>query len=285
MSEQDTAHLIRRILVALDASPHSLAALDAAVALARRLEAELLGLFVEDAQLLEMAESPYAREILYPSARESPLSRAGMEQKLRVQSEQARAALASAAGRAQIPYSFRCLRGQVASELLSVAAEGDLLAVGKIGWSLGARLRLGSTARELATGPIPVLLLSEKGFPAQPHFFVCYDNSSESRRALLSSARMAQANSRKLTVILQPDVPEAEQASKENINRLLRDSGVEVRYLRIDSSNATALLEALRSVNDAVLVIGGPEPFRKLPCLDTILRDSETAVLLFRDGG
>ena len=39
---------IRRILVAIDGSSHSLAALDAAADLASRLRAELSGLFVED---------------------------------------------------------------------------------------------------------------------------------------------------------------------------------------------------------------------------------------------
>ena len=43
---------IRRILVALDASPASLSAMQNAVELAARLGAELIGLFVEDINLL-----------------------------------------------------------------------------------------------------------------------------------------------------------------------------------------------------------------------------------------
>jgi nucleotide-binding universal stress UspA family protein len=47
---------IRRILVALDASPHSFAALEAAAHLAAHLEAELFGLYVEDENLLRGAD-------------------------------------------------------------------------------------------------------------------------------------------------------------------------------------------------------------------------------------
>ncbi|MBK7177644.1 MAG: universal stress protein [Chloroflexi bacterium] len=57
---------IQRILVALDASPHSLAALEAAIDLAERLDAELQGLFVEDINLLRLAQLPFARELRYP---------------------------------------------------------------------------------------------------------------------------------------------------------------------------------------------------------------------------
>lgn len=75
--KHSNAALIRRILVALDTSPSSQAALEAAVALAERLNAEVCGLFVEDVDLLRVAESPYAREILYPSAEEGRLTRGG----------------------------------------------------------------------------------------------------------------------------------------------------------------------------------------------------------------
>ncbi|MGB7837261.1 MAG: universal stress protein, partial [Terrimicrobiaceae bacterium] len=59
---------IRRILVALDASAHSRAALEAACELALGLDAELSGLFVEDINLLRLAQLPFASEISYPSA-------------------------------------------------------------------------------------------------------------------------------------------------------------------------------------------------------------------------
>ena len=53
MNEDVTA--IRRILVALDSSPHSMAALETAVELAANLGARIIGLFVEEANLLRAA--------------------------------------------------------------------------------------------------------------------------------------------------------------------------------------------------------------------------------------
>jgi hypothetical protein len=59
---------IHRILVALDASVRSLAALEAAAELAAEWHAELLGLFVEDVELLRLAATPAAIHCVYPSA-------------------------------------------------------------------------------------------------------------------------------------------------------------------------------------------------------------------------
>ncbi|WP_054774730.1 hypothetical protein [Methylogaea oryzae] len=51
-----------RILVALDATRHNPAALEAATLLAARTRAELLALFVEDLGLFHLAQLPFAME-------------------------------------------------------------------------------------------------------------------------------------------------------------------------------------------------------------------------------
>lgn len=79
---------------------------------------------------MRLAEIPCAREILYFSAAEVPLTREGMEFRLRALSEQARRALQSAAQHAQVAWSFRTARGDVTSEVLAAATGVDLLALG-----------------------------------------------------------------------------------------------------------------------------------------------------------
>jgi len=56
--ERDETLKIRRVLVAMDASPHSRAALEAAIELASHFEAELRGLFVEDINMLRAVGLP-----------------------------------------------------------------------------------------------------------------------------------------------------------------------------------------------------------------------------------
>lgn len=167
---------LRRILVALDASPDSLAALQSALAFARLANAEIEGLFVEDTLLLDLAESPFAAEIAF-TAQHQPLSRARMEAKLRSQSDRARRALADAASAANIPWSFRSVRGRVSAELLAAAAEADLLALGRAGWSQRPPSRLGSTAAALFAADVPLLVFSSRPAPQPPDSFVLHEGA------------------------------------------------------------------------------------------------------------
>jgi nucleotide-binding universal stress UspA family protein len=191
MTENQNPLAIRRILVAIDTSPHSLAAAETAVDLAAKLQAELLGLFVEDIGLFDLAVSPYARRILYPSAEEAPVSRATVESELKAQSEQARKVLATAADQSRVPWSFRTVRGEVVAEVLAAAGGADLLAMGRVGWSLGKQLRIGSTALEVVAAKNPVLLLSERCMPQDLRLLVCYDGSLPSKKRLLAAAHWA----------------------------------------------------------------------------------------------
>ncbi len=123
--------LIRRILVALDTSPHSRAALAAAANLAARLEAQLIGVYVEDMNLLRLAQLPFAQEIHYASATPQKLDKDVMEKQLRSQADRARNDLRQTAEQYALEWSFQVLRGLVAAELLTAAEEADLLVLGR----------------------------------------------------------------------------------------------------------------------------------------------------------
>jgi nucleotide-binding universal stress UspA family protein len=283
VSAVETGLAIRRILVALDASPDSLAALEAAVALAAQIEAELQGLFIEDVELLRMAESPLAREILYPSAKAAPLSRAGMEQRLKTESERARHALSEAAERARVPWSFRSVRGEVSAELLAAAGATDLLCLGKLGWSLGSQARLGSTALCLAASTIPVLLhLAPRASGTLPTL-VYYDGSAAAKRAVRAAVQLANGAGG-LTILVAAATPELVRAATDDIAPLIERKNLTVTFRQVAPNDETSLLRVLREEKPGLLILGSREPFRKLQSLEALLRESRTPVLLLGDG-
>jgi hypothetical protein len=118
---------IQRIVVALEPAPRARTALAAAAASAARMEAELVGLFIEDVDLLHFAGLPFAREVGFPSAAWRSLDVGTMERSLRVLADEARRTMASIAERAPVRWSFRVARGSVTSELLAGAGEADLM--------------------------------------------------------------------------------------------------------------------------------------------------------------
>jgi nucleotide-binding universal stress UspA family protein len=117
----------RRVVVRLEPAPRGRAAIETAVDLAARLEAELVGLFVEDVTLLQWAALPFAREIGMASVTSRRRDVASIERSLRSLAEQAHDTLAQVAGRAPLRWSFQVARGPVLCELLAAAEHADLL--------------------------------------------------------------------------------------------------------------------------------------------------------------
>jgi len=280
MSKLSPTFAIRRILVAMDASPYSLAALNAAVDLAVRMDAELSGLFVEDTALLRLAEIPCTREVLYFSAAEAHLTRASMESRLRAQSEQVRKALEAAAQHAQVAWSFRTVRGEVASEVLAAAKGVDLLALGKGGWALDRRLRTGSTALELAASSLPVLLLPEHGVPENAHLLVYYDGSPAAQRGLLAALQLEAAGMDGITLLLDTAGRGNGVLLQNEIDELTQRRAKNLRYRQIDANDEADLLRALKAEESGLLVLGSRELLKKLPSLDLLLRETDIPFLL-----
>jgi nucleotide-binding universal stress UspA family protein len=282
MNEGGLEPMIRRILVALDASPHSLAALEAAFELADALKAEIVGIFVEDVNLLRLAGLPFAREVGYPSGTDRPLDSVSMERALRIQAGQAREALAGVAARRQVRWSFRVVRGQVAAELLTAAHEADLLALGRASWASSRRVPLGATARVVVSqASRPVLLLQRGHAICQPVQLV-YDGSPGAKRALATAAQLAVLAGSALTVMLVMDAPESGQRLQEEVHARLQAQQVEGRYRRLAKPSAEELAQALRTAGGGMLIISTDNPLLGGEGLPTLLDAMDCSVVLVR---
>lgn len=197
-----------RILVALDASPHSRAALDLAVRFAADFEAELEALFIKDENLLRAAQLPFTAEVRAHSVSPKQLDDRRIERKLRYQAERAEAALHEATEAAEVTADFRVVEGRVEEELQQAAEAVDLLALGKTS-TRSSRRRLGTTCKTLlSTAPVPVLVLREAVREQQP-VLVYYDGSETAKSALRVAAQLAsRAMGHPLTVLVPADDPE-----------------------------------------------------------------------------
>jgi nucleotide-binding universal stress UspA family protein len=277
---ETATHGFRRILVALDASPGSLAALRVAADLAARFEAELLGVAVEDVELLRVAAAPLAQEILYHSTTKSPMTRDLMESRLKARSEHARAMLEKEANRANVAWSFHSVKGNVVTEVLAAAGEVDLLAMGKIGWSFGRRHRIGSAALKLASCGIPVLLLSEEGLFPRARWLIQYDGSAAARRAVKISAQLALASTTCITILLPAENQEKARTLRKDASISLDGLEVEIRFREYDPGEETSLLRAVKMEGINNVLVVAPEEFRESGPLESLLTQAEIPILV-----
>ena len=279
MSSKDSINDIRRILIALDASPASQAALELAVDLAMRYQAELIGIYVEDINLLRSAEIPFTKEIGFYSASSHQIDISHIERELRAHARRVEQLLASIAQRANLRWSFRSTRGVIPGELLSAAADTDLIILGKTGWSGGNQI--GSTAKEVAVrAPIQSLILLHKVRPGSP-IMVVYDGSLASQNALIAARRISSPESTLTVLILAETKVEAEQLQAQVQARFQEDEiNLDFRWTtKIQGDRISQL--ALISGCDVVVIptkSGRFEPENLVAMLD----DADCAVLLVR---
>jgi len=140
----------RRIVVAIDASPLSLAAAASAAAIARRLGSVLEGLFVEDVNLARLADHPEVTVVSILHARHHPEYHYVIGQALRLQQTAARHAFEAVTPLCPLPGGFHVRRGRVAVEMLAAANECDLFVAGWHGDETAAQdAAFGSIARAL----------------------------------------------------------------------------------------------------------------------------------------
>ena len=249
---------IRRILVALDASPASRFAIQTAVDLATRFGAQLVGLFVEDINLLRVARLPFVREVGAHSPSMRRLDPQDLERQLRRQADQMRRSLALAAEVEGIPWSFQVKRGPVAMEVMTAGADADLMIMGRVGRSLIAHRRLGSTSRAMVLQRPGLLFILTREVPRTAGVMVLYDGSPAGRKALEIAIPIGTAGSRRLTVIVVAENREEAKALREEVLQQLSGFAVEpeIRALLQPSHQALAWMVRLSGEGPVVLPCG-----------------------------
>ncbi|MFN8491979.1 MAG: universal stress protein [Caldilineaceae bacterium] len=207
-----------RIVVAVDASPHSLAALRAAAQFAATIQAELYALFVEDSDLLSVSNLPFWQEIGSFSATARQLDRQTVERLLRARASKVQAALAQLADQMQVQWSFQVTRGGVTNELLAAAENAMLFSIGRA--SRVSNRRLGSTTElVIKRSGRPVLILDDKGQIRHP-LTLLYTGTESAERAFQLAIRLAQRDHDELHILLWMDATQVEEAKASLAQRL-----------------------------------------------------------------
>ncbi len=205
-----------RVVAALDASRHSLAALRAAAELAVLLEAELQGLYVEDIELIRLSGLPFSYELGSFSATRRRLDNASVERDFRLMAQRMRRAVAQTAVTARVKWSFQVTRGSVTSEILAAAEAAEVLTLGRVGRTPGRQM--GSTARRIMQQAMrPVFLLGDEGLTLP--LTVLHTGSPASERALALAATIMLGHTAPLQLVVINDPTHAADEREHRAKR------------------------------------------------------------------
>jgi len=273
---------IKRILVALDASELNNSMLLAATSLASRLNAQLEALFVEDINLLRLAELPIAREVSASSRQVRQLTPADMERQLRTQVERLRRFVQSAAQQANLKVEFRVLRGQIASELNLAVTQMDLLIIGKNTQALRRSEKLGRITQAVLLSSNCNVLLLQHGAAVERPVAVLFSGSEASQRTLLLGIQLAQGDHEQLSVFYPPLPDEKQQALQEQVTALTSQFGIAPRHIVLAEINAQNILAALGTCQGRLLLLETNPDLLPDDQLQSLLRQSNIPVILVR---
>jgi nucleotide-binding universal stress UspA family protein len=271
---------IRHIVVAFDASPGSLEALEDAAELAEQWKTDLFGLFIEDVDLLRLASAASAIRLHYPSAKEEPLSLLNMESELRALAERARRELIRAASRARVQWSFRTVRGRLPAEILLAAAEADLLSLGAAGWSRGRGRRLAFAERGAVPGSRSALASMRQRFSMALPILVLYDGSQSAQAALRFATRLAETFRTPLTVLLTATSDPLDANLEAEVSRVRARALLQLRLRLIDTTDKSNFLRAVRSEQGGVLVMSGKSALLEEGTVGALLRETDKLILI-----
>lgn len=196
---------IERVIVPFDAASDTRHAIAIAARLAAHAKARLHGVFIEDEDLLRLAQLPFARHVTF-GVGAGPLSAKEVERQLHGAAERLRRELAAVARHHRVEWSFEVVR-LAAEDPLVTATEGDLIVAGPLTRPIGRHFRAEWRwwpSVERVSSP---LLLAQCDWNAAGSVLVLLrDRSPGSVRLLAMAARLVEAAGGTLTVIVPPEL-------------------------------------------------------------------------------
>ncbi|WP_228257441.1 universal stress protein [Marinobacter sp. NP-4(2019)] len=245
-----------RVLVLLDGSRMSYAALNAAADIAACTGADVLGVFVEEQNLLRSAGYGFAREVGAASGISRPLDVTILERRMQRLAMEVKEALARAVSSRGRSHELSVARGRVVDEVLTLVSPQDLLVLGRVGWSSVPGSRLGSTARGLIRkSPSRVLLWSEGAVSDKNRIVVLLnDHADANRRAIQAATEASRYHHLPVTVLLRSE-GDVSAVQLETIRQDLDFSGAGTRLRVLPATDPATVARVLREECAAQLVV------------------------------
>jgi hypothetical protein len=264
-SETSETGAARRVLVAMDGSIYGLAAVEAAVGLAAQLRAELLGLFVEDADLIRVAAAPVVQELSLSGAAPRALDPCSLQRTWRAQADQVRRALAETADRVSVIWSFRIARGRVVRASLESAGESDLVVLGK----------------ENPAPQAPAPGAGRRARAAAQRLLLAYDPSPAGQRALQTAAQLVRGLAGKAVIAIASAATDCPERAASAVQQLQRAAAVTCGPPLVFHC-AAELVEVARRAQSQLVLISRQHPLIDEAGLELLVNELDCPVALIQ---
>lgn len=278
MARRPDGPAFRRILVTLDSTRSSQSVLESAALLAKAMHFELVGLFVEDSDLMTLAALPFSREVRRTGVIHD-LDPDVLQKEVAAHAAAARALMRQVAVRHHLRWSFRSVRRSRRTGIDMASAAVDILCVSGRGSDRYHRAPMEDPVRMALERQAPVLVAGNMADRVDKPIAVIVDQADPDSECLDLAGRIA-AEARMELVILEFLPLDADVAGiRAEIRRRIPPE-VKLRTILIGRDDPCALLDTLRR-SDYSLVLYGVRSDRQSPSwLDYVTDAGECPLLL-----
>lgn len=229
-----------RVLAGFGSLADELPTIDAAMALARALEAEIAGCFVEDADLLNLAGLPFAKAIRLSDRSVQRIEREQMQRLFSRAAANCQRNLLAKSSHLSVRCSFKIMRGTYSTEIAREAVARDVVVINPANLPNRAPNAVTQLCRSFE-GALGTVIVPERG-PWRPDgpVVVMTTGPNVEQSILTIAHRMARAADNSLFVIT-TGVPESDQQRfRAEVTEVL-GVGANIRFaaeIRIDAAAA-----------------------------------------------
>jgi hypothetical protein len=240
----------------------------------------LLGVLIDEVELLEHARSSFAREVLY-SGFDRRLETVELSRQIRARSKQARSEFETAAKKLGLPHEFRSSRGNVLSKLAEWANESETLVATLAADSVAKRTAWDSALRELSTASIRTLLFAREGWRFGSSILVVIDDTKAADATLAIAKNLAEGSHSPLFLGLSKRVTNETAAKltaalKANLSVPLQIVGA------LDATGPNAIVAAIKQTHARIAILPWEIAANSPDLINRLLTTTNTAIALVK---
>ncbi len=282
MSEAQKQVRQQRIIVGMRSTSEVDRAMAAAAVLASVVEAEIVGLFVQEPSMLQLAEFPFARVLDFNSPSPRKVSPTLMQDAIARTAAVCKRALSAHASKARVNWSFSSEKGEFSARLKTLAGSGDFVVLPGQTHGFGTR-NLIEDVRALpeSVAGVVVAALHRSAQGAGP--VVAIDDGDEAgSQTVVLAARMAAISGQPLHLFVISG-SQAEAARIEARAAAMTGPGQTVLMHRYTQGSPQSLAAGLSHLSPSFVVgdLNG-EPFGDDSSAIALFRAARAPVLLLR---
>lgn len=267
LAQQDD---FKRIVVTLGTGESNRSVLEAAVQLAATLGAELEGIFIEDSDLMRLADLPFTREVRpWPSPVES-LSVERLQRELRAMARQAEHMLEQTVAETGVSWSFRVWRGSATSESLARTFEADVLSLGRTSSRVHHKARMHPLSRRKSVRY------------SVSSINVLFTDSEQGARALVAACQLAKHLNVQLIVLLAENNAEQIRGLEKAATEIIESNSMNAQFTVLSDADVSSLVRTVNAKDNTVLIAEASHPLLQNENIDQCLETLSSPLLLVR---